>query len=388
MFFILGFFTFLSAGGNFYMAFELSQLFGLADFNSPHSKTSQDMTQDSKMLHVVTTRFMQNQPNLLALGKARLRLFETFCLPTVIHQETSEFMWFIMTDPNLHPNLFSRLKSLLEPYSNFYLVSSNTKLLTPGNLTQGIEAARTIIHTGDLEQLYSKMFDQHRPLLIETRLDADDGLHKTVLSEIQRLAYELPKDVRGWQIICNRLHFEWRNNEILEETNHTIQSSGKLRLVREHICTTPGYSLIKHRIAQSIEFPPWPKIGHHLITREWPNCQSEGGENVTHDCWLKLDPYPAAIRSRTITSAGMSRVEPMPDGTMYENQTELFWRVIEKDFGISRHAAVDTSQFLKDNLADIALDNLKGQCTFGHSCKNSSREILLGYVNSTVMVNL
>jgi Putative rhamnosyl transferase len=360
---ILGLLSLLSAGGNFYMAIKLPRLIVSSDVNTPSSKNIPEtvMAEGSKMLHIVTTRFMQDQPNLVSLGNARLRLFETFCLPTMIRQEADNFLWFVMTDPNLNSGILNRLKALLDPYPHFYLVASNAKLLTPGNLTSGMEAAESIILTGDLEQLYSQMFDLHRPLLIETRLDADDGLHKMALTDIQQMARDLPIDTRGWQIICNRLHFEWRNNEILEELSHEIQSSGKIRLVREHICTTPGYTLVKHRGSRSVDFPPWPRMGHHLVTRDWPKCQTEGTKNVTHDCWIKLEPYPAALRSRTITSAGMSRVEPTPDGIKYENQTEMFWRVVERDFGISRNFALTTSRFLKDNLEEIILDNLEGQ---------------------------
>lgn len=371
----LGALTFFSAAGNFYIAVKLPQLIVSSDIlrslsQQEHYASKMNTTNENNstgMLHIVTTRFMQDQSDLLTLGAARLRLFETFCFPTMIHQHAHNFLWFVMVDPNLDRKLFDRMRYLLKPYSHFYLVSSNAKLLTPANLTNGMEAALSIIHTGDMQQLFSHMFDLHRPLLIETRLDADDGLHSTALSAIQLLAHDLPNDSRGWQIICNRLHFEWRNNDILDTNQNTIQSSGKLRVVREHICTTPGYSLIKHRKSRSIEFPPWPRMGHHLMTRDWPKCthgpigSDRKKPEVTYDCWTKLDPYPVAIRSRTITSAGMSRVESTPNGTKYENQTELFWGIVETDFGISRKVALDTSQFLKDNLADIAMDNLRGQ---------------------------
>ena len=48
-----------------------------------------DTDADQDMLHVMTTRFMQNQPTLVNLAKARLLLFEAFCLPTVINQNVS-----------------------------------------------------------------------------------------------------------------------------------------------------------------------------------------------------------------------------------------------------------------------------------------------------------
>lgn len=354
--------------------------------------TANDDDNDDDFLHVVTTRFMQDQPKLHALGKARLSLFETFCLPTMLKQEADNFLWFVMTDPELDQNLLLRLQDLLETRPNFYLIASNAKLLTPANLTSllfednkstatadadATTAVQKLILTGDIELLYSRMFDTYRPLLIETRLDADDGLHKNALSQIQKISRALPVDIRGWQIICSNIHYEWRNDEITTiHTNRTeeIESSGQLRVVRESICVTPGYTLVKHREIQSIEFPAWPKLGHNLVAREWPECMIEDKSiisideennnqvNATHDCWIKMGYYPSALRSRTITSAGMSRIDTDPgDREKYENRTKVFWGFLQRDFDVEPESARLISQYIKNNLESIVLDNLKGQ---------------------------
>ena len=175
----------LTVAANFYVASTLPALISTRQL-TPNVHKKDD---SSGMLHIVTTRFMQAQPQLFDLGMARLLLFETFCLPTMIHQdvEKESFLWFVMTDPNLDAVLLDRLKRLLAPYPNFYLVASNAKLLTPHNLTAGMKYASTIILTGDLQMLYHRMFDVNRPLLIETRLDSDDGLESSALQEIQSI---------------------------------------------------------------------------------------------------------------------------------------------------------------------------------------------------------
>ena len=355
--------------------------------------TANDDGNDNNLLHVVTTRFMQDQPKLHALGKARLSLFETFCLPTMIHQEADNFLWFVMTDPELDHNILLRLQTLLESRPNFYLIRSNAKLLTPANLTSLLlednksiadadtdanAAVQKLILTGDIELLHSRMFDTYRPLLIETRLDADDGLHKNALSQIQKISRALPVDTRGWQIICSNIHYEWRNDQIttIHYTNRTekIESSGQLRVVRESICVTPGYTLVKHRVVPSIEFPAWPRLGHNLVAREWPECMIEGQSiisideennkqgNATHNCWIKMGYYPSALRSRTITSAGMSRIDTDPgEEEKYENRTKVFWGFLRRDFDVELESARLTSQYIKNNLESIVLDNLKGQ---------------------------
>ena len=346
------------------------------------------------MLHVVTSRFMQDQPELLALGKARLRLFETFCLPTMLNQKADNFIWFVMTDPRLDRDLILKLQSLLEPHPNFYLVASNAKLLTPMNITTMLSArdkehsassdadgvnSDQIILTGDIDMLYSRMLDPNRSLLLETRLDADDGLDSNTLSNIQQIARTMPVDRRGWQIVCSNLHYEWRNNEItVIAANHTkIKSSGVLRVVKEDICVTPGYTLVRHREVPSIDFPAWPHLGHNLVTREWPECKLDEHEeviaklnkpsaassrNATYDCWKKMGFYPSAIRSRTITSAGMSRVDTIPGKKNKNlNRSDIFWDLLQPAFDITPERALSTSQYIKDNLESIVLDNLKGQ---------------------------
>jgi Putative rhamnosyl transferase len=335
----------------------------------------------NKVLHIVTTRFQQLQPHLVELGKARIKLFETFCLPTMIKQDIQDgFLWFVMTDPDLDPVLLQHLERLLRPFPHFYLVASNDKLVTPNQLVT-VNKTTEFIRTGDLDRLYHDLFDIHRPLLIETRLDADDGLHGRTLSEIQRMVFEeLPVDTRGWQIICSRIHYEWRNNDIATAVVHvdrghnttttTTMSSGKIRLVRERICVTPGYTLVRRRPKYSIDFPVWPRTGHNLIVIEWPEC-SNGSPNstatsslsdaATYNCWKKLGNFPSAVRSRTITSAGMSRVIPASETDIYDNSTRLFWELVERDFGIMEINAQLTSKYLKHNLPHIVEDNLKGQ---------------------------
>lgn len=312
---------------------------------------------DRGMLHVVTTRFMQLQPDLVALGEARLRLFETFCLPSMINQHVDNFVWFIMTDPQLAPSLLARLQELLSPNPHFFLVMMNSKLVTPRNLTNLIDDQRII--SGDIPFLKRLMLDTNRPLLLETRLDADDALSGKTLEKIQYIAMDLPIDQNGWQVICNDLHYEWRNVEIMEPNTTTVQSSGQLRLVMESICVTPGYTLVRHRSPGSIEFPEWPSVGHHLVNREWPKCL--GHSNATTDCWTRLPKYPAAFRSRTVTSAGMSRVETKDEDRLYENHTAEFWKFVERDFQIKPAIAKMTSEYLKANLVEIVADNLKGQ---------------------------
>ena len=102
-----------------------------------------------------------------------------------------------------------------------------------------------------------------------------------------RISLNMQRIYKGWQIICSRIHYEWRNNDITGPIARQM-SSGKIRLVREQICVTPGYTLVRHRPPGSIDFPAWPRTGHNLIVMEWPECSKDPRNETSYNCWKKL----------------------------------------------------------------------------------------------------
>ena len=77
------------------------------------------------VVHIVHTRFMQNQPDLVHLAKARLELFQTVCLPSMTNQTTQNFVWIIFTDPKLNEGIKKEMIQLLSPYHNYIFGTSN-----------------------------------------------------------------------------------------------------------------------------------------------------------------------------------------------------------------------------------------------------------------------
>lgn len=51
-------------------------------------------------------------------------------------------------------------------------------------------------------------------------------------------------------------------------------------------------------------------------------------------------------------------------------------------FKVSRKKAKKTREFIVGNVGKIAEDNLKGQCTPGHSCKNGTWAVLKSMTGS------
>lgn len=82
------------------------------------------------LVHIVQTRFMQEQGPLEILGMARLKLFLTFCLPSMVLQTTQNFFWIIKTDPKFtSTSVFKMLVRSVQSYDNIYVVASNANFL-------------------------------------------------------------------------------------------------------------------------------------------------------------------------------------------------------------------------------------------------------------------
>ena len=87
-----------------------------------------------------------------------------------------------------------------------------------------------------------------------------------------------------------------------------------------------------------------------------------------------------AIRSRTLTSAGMRHVLLERKYVPKEELREKFWQLAYLRFRLNMTEAISTRRYLLDHVADIATENLHGQCTTGHSCKQQAQQDLEAYV--------
>lgn len=52
------------------------------------------------------------------------------------------------------------------------------------------------------------------------------------------------------------------------------------------------------------------------------------------------------------------------------------WRGIGEAMKVTKGDCVRTKLYLQEHMTGIAEDNLRGQCTKGHSCKRSSKVLL------------
>jgi Putative rhamnosyl transferase len=352
------------------------------------------------LIHIVNTRFMQDQGNLTALGEARLALFKVFCLPSMLQQSVHNFLWLIRVDPHLDPSMLAKIIRLVEQKnrSNIYVIASNVNWVfwRGGGEVQNL--AQSKVYTGNRTRLEIAMSLHNKFPIVETGLDADDGLHEGYLQAIQETALQSWKahPTMQWMFWCVHSHLEWFWMDELSQfpsdmsppLKQELLRHGSWRGVKNEYCMTPGLST-----AFGVPAKSWlvPNMGHHLLFDVIKGLNGQNSSLVSDcglpqkaDCiqFVKEFPYEA-IRSRTPTSAGVRAIQPVEWELQYNLRKSMHYRnTARKSFAIPSAALQWINQFISDHIVDVARDNLRGQCTPGHSCEEEARQQLLQLVQS------
>ena len=394
---------------------------------------------DTIVVQVITTRFMQNQPDLVELGLARLELLRTICLPTLIQQTSHNFLWIIRTDPNLHDDiqqpLFTLIQTTVQAYPSLkaILVGSNNN---PDGFRRPdiLDISKDQIWTHNYQLLESYHQAAQSRIVLETRLDADDGLHRYFVQMIQQeatLYLQQPQHTsNNWLIWCAATHLEWQYGIPWESKNNGEEEKyyGSLLPGNADACITAG---LTKGYGAAVLFEDLPVANHEKVHRQVTHCQQQPPQHpnsnddqmvLYQEClivWKRL--LPTAIRGRTPTSAGMKHVvvgsvgskkmvvssaattdsqeeeeEEGDDDVQKERQSSkdrnhnkkpktpeelkqlqpIMWKAVQKHFRIQPDSVGQLRIYLTQHMASLTQDNLRGQCTPGHSCKQSSQELL------------
>lgn len=232
-----------------------------------------------KAIHIVKTRFMQHQPELVALGKARVELFKTFCLPSMVHQTTQNFFWLIYIDPKLDKEVVNEMVRLLKPYPHFYLVSSLEDRRGLGGKDIKNDLTPKDFYTGDTKKLLANLGNAHFLHVLESRLDADDALNIRWVEEVQRRAYQLfgEENGRDWMYWCINRAVEW--NWVGPGDRKPLQLFGALIFPRPYdernFCHTPGMTVGVRRGSYTRTIVKGP---HQLIYEKLEKANSPCGK--------------------------------------------------------------------------------------------------------------
>lgn len=371
-----------------------------------NSLRAERKTHLTEIVHVVETRFMQRQSRLLELGFARLALFEAFCLPSMFAQTNKNFVWIIRADPDLHPSLVFRLQELLEDRENFILIGSNDN--PEGFGRPKIPFPNFLRSNGDVNvwsgniSLAEEAYDQSAAgaVLLETRLDSDDGVHMNFIQLVQEEARKSllidnsdQTNNDHWRLWCIESRIEWHPLNPFPETQEILAANetfpdGYLVYYSEKSCSTPGLTF-GYSAGASRESLGFDHLRHDEIAAKIAKCKKNSAEVK---CVSRLsDLKPGAVRARTTTSAGMAnvitgdekldkanplkRVSKKLFTQQYFEQGKL-WYGVKHLLKVSSQSVQFARTIILDRMQEIAQDNLSGQCTAGHSCKNGTKKIL------------
>jgi Putative rhamnosyl transferase len=367
------------------------------------------------VVHVIQTRFMQNQPDLLILGQARLRLLTSVTVPSMRYQTVQQFLWIIRTDPQLHISILEPLITAISNIPNAILVASNRNPEGFRDETCMSDITTETLLSGNMDYVMSYYHAAQTHTVLETRCDADDAISIDFVELIQKSAtsglYPLRQD---WMVFCADNHMEWQYdnpwaNQIEESSNSSSRTNitsndveeeeeapkdrGALLVLRSGHCVTPGLTWAYSVDATRKDIPV---SQHQKIQKLVKPCGTRMGLNGTplqSKCLIKLGgDFPLALRARTPTSAGMEHVfvtnqteNTFPMDQLHNSkartlQKEL-WNVLFVLFGVDGDDLYMVRTYVSEHLKEVAQDNFSGQCTKGHSCKHSSKKLLQEFIN-------
>jgi hypothetical protein len=371
------------------------------------------------LVHIVNTRFMQEQGPLTTLGMARFKLFMTFCFPTMINQSVQNFFWIIKMDPKFTTTfIFQLFVNAVQDYPNIYLVASNQNyLISPDQEgswrdgAEGLDLLGSRIYTGNITQLHQAIALRNERPILETRLDADDGLHAFYIQYIQSVAmkqFKRSENAPRWLYWCTRRHIEWHSSMSTTNNNTNTKkgaTSKELQLPSKELppskeglvnpvqhsklCITPGIT-VGYNVG--VESKDVPVHSHDLLYANLVNStacygakggasKSSSSSSIGGSCLNLVQELAfCAVRSRTWTSAGMQNVPLEQKYLLKSEMVGKLWQLLEERFSINRTMAEETQAYLIQHERQIAYENLLGQCTTGHSCKDQAKQDLQQYI--------
>eukprot|EP00522_Entomoneis_paludosa_P011427 CAMPEP_0172450414 /NCGR_PEP_ID=MMETSP1065-20121228/8755_1 /TAXON_ID=265537 /ORGANISM="Amphiprora paludosa, Strain CCMP125" /LENGTH=1261 /DNA_ID=CAMNT_0013202195 /DNA_START=111 /DNA_END=3896 /DNA_ORIENTATION=+ len=244
------------------------------------------------LVHVVETQFMEHQAHLQDLGQARLKLFKTFTLPSMIQQTSKQYLWIIWTDPNLNGPVLDSIIQIVSRIPNAVLMARDSAD------SQGSRAAIT-----DFRSLYNipesdvsrhilegnakLVIDYHiasqSRLLVETRLDADDAVARNFVESVQnhaaRTIGQQVDNEQRIQMFCPEHHVEWRYYKPQDEE---YEQGHLIHFHNKQICINSGLSVAYHLHAthKQLKFLDSSNQSYNNVQQKLPMCDGGGASHL------------------------------------------------------------------------------------------------------------
>lgn len=245
-----------------------------------------------------------------------------------------------------------------------------------------------------LKDAYDLVQSSSSVVLLETRVDADDGLHKDYIQTIQAEAMlhltppspplatnateKEVSDDNYWRLWCAHEHVEWHPDRIIDG------GFGYLKSLNDGKCITPGITYGVGSKASRKKFNEFrrhkPMDKHHKIMAVLKECGSHNKKKsmvLNIGCVQRMKSLKlGAIRSRTPTSVGMQGVLSVANGKGVVNETRqtMLWNDVVEQLSVSQSSVKAIRQYIMEHMSDIAKENLESMCKPGHSCKESAKK--------------
>eukprot|EP00980_Cylindrotheca_fusiformis_P017935 scaffold5696_cov111-Cylindrotheca_fusiformis.AAC.1 len=331
---------------------------------------------DRNVVHVIYTRFMQQQGTLLHLGDARLKLFKTLCLPTITQQINKQFLWIIRTDSELDPVLKRGLLEAVSGLRNTVVLASD--LFVDGHhggslrKSEAMEefTAESIWH-GDVNLVRSYHEASKDHTLVETNLDADDGISLTFVDNVQDrtvTTFRNDRDRVGWFQICLGRHLEWHFYAPWEKKS----DKGCLILGSTRTCLKSGISWA----TQPNSAPNFMR-NLKLLKEDAPPCAFNRtvADRLYQGCW---DEFPQedpendvmGVRSMSPASTGVARgsISKLDWNIRVLLYDKLAWTLLDPYFTIRPESVKTLRNGLAGKRQAVLDDNERSKCTHDKTC--------------------
>lgn len=281
----------------------------------------------------------------------------------MIRQTNQDFLWLIQTDPDLDVELLNEMKRLLAPYPHFYLIQSKNVKKWPITRNWKIRLFNeSNVISGDIQALINAHEEAPNKILIETNLDADDGLASYVLQDIRDDTMRRLEDVskqylsvrkHGWVVTCYHQFIGWYPDEVNAGDPIPEDTSGGLRIDFRHdkFCPTPALTIASVPQANYTEVP---FTQHNELLRKVPKCKTEQDSQCIHG----VGEIPASVRARTPSSAGMDNIGEKIGHK--GSEVQHLWSYLDHLFGINKDQVARTGRYFLENSKAIAKENLEG----------------------------
>ena len=261
-----------SFSSSFPFSSSLSSSSSLIIQPKPTSRGLYQNTKHNNIVHVIHTRFLQHQRDLKHLAKARLQLFQTFTLPSIIQQTNHDFLWIIWFDSYLNDEIRNEFLHVLQqaqnklqqqqqqynnsttttstttqsqqqqqpfaPQLNVLVLGSRAKLPSlRSDFYNSHELTASSIYHGQRSMILDYKEAAETRIVLETILDADDAIFYDFVETIQTEASltlaqsTIQSDYRYW---CAPKILVWsyygpklgKNNNHHHHHHHMIGTTG------------------------------------------------------------------------------------------------------------------------------------------------------------------